>query len=75
MYSHFRYSKVKVVDFGRSWRDGRAFGVLLNRLQPNVIDGKALLPGKNKQNLEHVFKVANEKFGIPRLLDAEGISF
>lgn len=63
---------MKVRDFGVSWRDGRLLYLLINRIRPNSVDLGTLKGRSNRENLEYGFKVAEEKLGIPRLLDPEG---
>uniref|UniRef100_A0A183ACL4 Calponin-homology (CH) domain-containing protein n=1 Tax=Echinostoma caproni TaxID=27848 RepID=A0A183ACL4_9TREM len=70
---HLAKSGVKVRDFGTSWRDGRLLCMLINHIRPNSIDLGSLKGRTNRENLEHGFKVAEEKLGIPRLLDAEDL--
>ncbi|KAF5403128.1 hypothetical protein PHET_03405 [Paragonimus heterotremus] len=64
---------IKVRDFGPSWRDGRAFYTLINRIHPNAIDLETTKDKTNRQKLEYAFQVAETKLGIPRLLDAEDV--
>ncbi|VDN27296.1 unnamed protein product [Dibothriocephalus latus] len=63
---------VQVNDFGPSWRDGKAFCALVHSIDPKSLDPSSVQDGANKQNLEVAFTAAEEKLGIPRLLDVEG---
>ncbi|KAA0188251.1 SYNE1 [Fasciolopsis buskii] len=71
--THLGKPGVKVRDFGVSWRDGRLLYLLINRIRPNSVDLGTLKGRSNRENLEYGFKVAEEKLGIPRLLDPEDV--
>lgn len=50
-----------------------AFNALLHKQRPDAVDFAALDPRDHTANLQTAFKVANEKFGIPKLLDPEDV--
>ena len=50
-----------------------AFNALLHNQNPDSMDYNRLHPSNHLENLEHAFNVAENKFGIPRLLDAEDV--
>ncbi|ESO00093.1 hypothetical protein HELRODRAFT_142223, partial [Helobdella robusta] len=68
---------LEVKDFGKSWRDGIAFNALLHTLDPHVVDIKTVsgssAASSGKENLEKIFSVAENFFGIPKLLDPEDV--
>jgi hypothetical protein len=60
-------------DFTSSWRNGLAFNALLHNQQPDVLNFSQLHQANHTFNLELAFEMADKKFGIPRLLDAEDV--
>ena len=64
---------VEINDFGPSFRDGRAFHSLLHAIDEEALDPALAHRGSNKERLEAAFKIAEERFGIPQILDAEDI--
>ena len=60
-------------DFTSSWRDGMAFNALLHYQNPDCMDYNRLHSSNHLENLQHAFDVAENKFGIPRLLDPEDV--
>ena len=68
-------SGVQITDFGKSWRDGRAFNYMLSDLLPGVVDVDALAYNSARTNLENAFSTAETHLGIPRLLDPEGLLY
>ncbi|CBY20016.1 unnamed protein product, partial [Oikopleura dioica] len=64
---------VEINDFGPSFRDGRAFHSLLHAIDEEAVDPALAHRGTNKERLEAAFKIAEERFGIPQILDAEDI--
>lgn len=69
-----RYPGMQVNDFGKSWNNGMAFCALLHSQNPNLFAFERLDPGRAEPNLQLAFKLAEEKFRIPRLLDVEDIA-
>lgn len=62
-----------IKNFSTSWSDGLAFGALLHRWRPEVLDFAQLASKTDAtERLETVFKVAQDVLGIERLLDPEG---
>ncbi|CAH8838855.1 unnamed protein product [Trichobilharzia szidati] len=73
--SHKSTLEIRVTDFASSWRDGKAFCALVHNINPSLIDMEQVNKcRKNRENLEYAFSVAEQRLGIPRLLDAEGKS-
>ncbi|XP_029943268.1 nesprin-1-like [Salarias fasciatus] len=68
-----RHLGVEVKDFGPSWRDGVAFQAVLHALRPDLVDLEAARRRSNRENLEDAFAVAENRLGIPRLLDPEDV--
>ena len=64
---------VEINDFGPSFRDGRAFHSLLHAIDEEAVDPALAHRATNKERLEAAFKIAEERFGIPQILDAEDI--
>lgn len=67
------YQHVHITDFTNSWRSGLGFNALIHSHRPDLFDYNSLMPGRNIENLNHAFEVADRELGIPRLLDAEDI--
>jgi len=62
-----------IKNFKNDWKNGLAFCALIHRHRPDLLNYDAL-DGKNaKENLELAFSIAEEKLGIPRLLDIEDL--
>lgn len=59
-------------DFGPSWRSGVAFHAIIHSIRPELVDMEHVRAQSNRKNLEEAFTLAEEKLGIPRLLDPEG---
>lgn len=49
-----------------------AFLAVIHALQPDLIDMKSVKRRSNKDNLEEAFRIAEQEFKIPRLLEPEG---
>ncbi|XP_055309165.1 spectrin beta chain, non-erythrocytic 1 isoform X4 [Sitodiplosis mosellana] len=69
----YGYQGVSIHDFTASWRSGLGFNALIHSHRPDLFDYSKLVPGRNIDNLNHAFNVANDELGINRLLDAEDV--
>ncbi|XP_030854700.1 spectrin beta chain, non-erythrocytic 5 [Strongylocentrotus purpuratus] len=67
------YPGVDVRNFTSSWRSGLAFNALIHAHRPELLNFEVLKHQSNIDNLNNAFKVAHEKLGIARLLDAEDL--
>jgi len=62
-----------IKNFKNDWKNGLAFCALIHRHRPDLLNYDSL-DGKNAaENLELAFSIAEEKLGIPRLLDLEDL--
>jgi spectrin beta len=68
-----RYRGVKIENFSTSWRNGLGFNALIHAHRPDLINFDGLNPSDHLGNLNNAFNVADDKLGIRRLLDAEGL--
>ncbi|XP_043224529.1 uncharacterized protein LOC122382794 [Amphibalanus amphitrite] len=64
---------LEIKDFGRSWRDGRAFVAVVHCIQPSAIELAATERMLTHDRLEAAFKAAETELGITRLLDPEDV--
>ncbi|CAH1263258.1 SYNE1, partial [Branchiostoma lanceolatum] len=64
---------VEVQDFGKSWRDGIAFNALIHSVKPELVDMSDIKQKSNLERLEHAFTTAEEKLGIPRILEPQDV--
>ncbi|VDP64033.1 unnamed protein product [Schistosoma mattheei] len=71
--SHKSTLEIRVTDFGSSWRDGKAFCALVHNINPSLIDMGEVMHRKNRENLEFAFNVAEQRLGVPKLLDPEDV--
>ncbi|CAH8506460.1 unnamed protein product [Heterobilharzia americana] len=71
--SHKSTLEIRVTDFGSCWRDGKAFCALVHNINPSLVDMEDVKYRKSRENLEYAFNVAEQRLGIPRLLDAEDV--
>ncbi|XP_063958759.1 spectrin beta chain, non-erythrocytic 5-like isoform X1 [Lytechinus pictus] len=67
------YPGVDVRNFTSSWRSGLAFNALLHAHRPELLNFEVLKHQSNIDNLNNAFKLAHERLGIARLLDAEDL--
>ncbi len=63
-----------VRDFASSWRDGLAFNALIHSIRPDLIDLRRVAHMNVRERLENAFTIAEQHLGVPRLIDAEGLS-
>uniref|UniRef100_A0A8C3SP74 Calmin n=1 Tax=Chelydra serpentina TaxID=8475 RepID=A0A8C3SP74_CHESE len=64
---------VAVQDFASSWRSGLAFLAIIKAIDSNLVDMKRALEKSAQENLEDAFSIAQDKLGVPRLLEPEDI--
>ncbi|XP_061204871.1 calmin isoform X2 [Neopsephotus bourkii] len=64
---------VAVQDFTSSWRSGLAFLAVIKAIDCTLVDMKQALEKSARENLENAFSVAQNKLGVPRLLEPEDI--
>ncbi|NXG65100.1 CLMN protein, partial [Hemiprocne comata] len=64
---------VAVQDFASSWRSGLAFLAVIKAIDSTLVDIKQALEKSARENLEDAFSIAQNKLGVPRLLEPEDI--
>ncbi|XP_065606755.1 calmin [Cyrtonyx montezumae] len=64
---------VAVQDFASSWRSGLAFLAVIKAIDSTLVDMKRALEKSARENLEDAFSIAQNKLGVPRLLEPEDI--
>jgi len=68
------YPGVEVCNMSSSWRDGLAFAAIIHHYRPDLIDFAKLDKKDIKGTCSLAFRVAEDKLGIPSLLDAEDMA-
>lgn len=68
------YDNVDIVNFHTSWQDGLGFCALIHKHRPDLIQYDQLSKDDPAKNLQLAFDVAEEKLGIPKLLDVEDLT-
>jgi len=64
----------KVNNFTKDWSDGILLSNLINYLQPGLVPNCANLDHNNAlENVTNAMEIAYEKFGVPKLIDPEGL--
>jgi len=61
---------VDFFDFKQSFTNGMIFNAIIHRFNANLIDFGIIFPTNGIHNLNLAFDVANQVWGIPKLLDA-----
>jgi len=64
-----QFKSVEIVDFTTSFKDGLAFCALLSDFHPGLIQFEELQSYKVLDNLRLAFKIAEEQFQVPKLLE------
>jgi hypothetical protein len=62
-----------IKNFHTSWIDGLALCALIHRHRPDLLDYEKCQKSTPRENCELAFRVAEEKLGIPQLLDVEDL--
>jgi len=65
------YRGIHVNDFTKSWTNGLAFLAILHRHRPDLIDMTKARKRPSRENLKLAFDIAENVFGVTRLLDQE----
>jgi len=67
------YEDLTIKNFHKSWKDGRAFCAIIHKHRPDIIDFESISADNAAENLGLAFKLAEDYFGIDRILDVEDI--
>ncbi|CAF0722936.1 unnamed protein product [Didymodactylos carnosus] len=67
------YPGIKIDDFSKSWRDGRAFLAILHRKNPQLVNMEQAYRSSNHTNLQIAFDTAQQHYGIAKLIDPEDV--
>jgi hypothetical protein len=65
------YDNVNILDMDSSWRDGLAFCAIIHHFRPSLLDYSSLSSSNILHNNELAFTLAEEKLGLPSLLDPQ----
>ncbi|KAL7669256.1 hypothetical protein ACOME3_009920 [Neoechinorhynchus agilis] len=66
------YDDLRITDFSNSWQDGRAFLGLVHYKNPRLFNYSTVVESISaKDRLDLAFKLANQHYGIERILDSE----
>jgi hypothetical protein len=68
------YPNVNIRNFTTTWRDGLAFNALIHKQKPELINYTQLNKANASANLNNAFTIADQKLGIPRLLEPEDVN-
>ncbi|CAL4088021.1 unnamed protein product, partial [Meganyctiphanes norvegica] len=68
------YHGVDIRNFTTSWSDGLAFNAILHSHRQQLFDYVTIARKHPYARLENAFRLANEHFGIERLLDPEDVN-
>jgi len=67
------YPNVEITSFKNSFNDGLAFSALVHALDNSAIDFASLDPANIEANLENAVRIAQEKLGIPKLINTDDL--
>lgn len=68
------YDTIEMKNFTTSWTDGLAFCGLIHKFHPQLLDFAQLQAENAQENVELAFRVAEEKLGIPQLLEVSDVA-
>ncbi|XP_065889965.1 microtubule-actin cross-linking factor 1-like isoform X3 [Dysidea avara] len=68
------YDGVEVTNFTNSWRNGMAFCAVIDRHRSDLFDFDSCDPSQPIDNMNKAFQVAEDNFGIIKLLDPEDVA-
>ncbi|GLD59582.1 uncharacterized protein AKAME5_001157300 [Lates japonicus] len=64
---------VEVHDFGRSWRSGLAFLIIIKSINPDLVDLRESLSREPRENIQQAFTIAHHNLDIKPLLEPEDV--